>query len=136
MALTAASSGDAFDALLWAGVLIVVVVAGGFVLMWLRARLFKADEPDRGGDSGMLDDLRRAHRAGTLTDDQFQRARDRVLRSARGEEPGVRPVHHEVTADGAVRAKPGYDLTGVPLPASGIAQADGRSGPDNPRSTT
>ena len=136
MTLTAASSGDAFDALFWAGVLIVVVVVGGFVLMWLRARLFKADESDHAGDGGMLEDLRRARRSGKLTDEQFERARDRVLRAAKGEAMPDRPVHHEVTDDGAVRAKPGFDLTGTPLPRPTAPRIDRPSGPDNadPRS--
>lgn len=121
-----ASSGNAFDALFWAGVLIVVVVVGGFVLMWLRRRLFSSDDQDASsGASGMLEDLRRAHRAGTLSDEQFQRARDRVLKAARGEPASDRAVHHEVTEDGAVRAKPGFDLTGQPLPS-------GRSGSERP----
>lgn len=121
-----ASSGATLDVLFWAGVLIVVVVLGGLVMMWLRSRMFRADDQDAAsGASGMLEDLRRAHRAGTLSDEQFQRARDRVLSAAQGKPASGRAGHHEVTEDGAVRAKPGFDLTGQPLPG-------GRSGPGSP----
>lgn len=59
-------------------VLVVVVVVGWFAIVrlrrWMRS---EADDPR----AFTLDDLRRLHREGRLSDDEFQRARDAMIQA-------------------------------------------------------
>jgi len=83
MILTAApSDGNLFQQLLpWLIVLLITIVVGG-VIMYLARRV--AHGSDRKHNVGFtLHDLRQLHAQGELTDEQFERARARMIASVR-----------------------------------------------------
>jgi hypothetical protein len=88
------------------GVLIVVVVAAALVLLKYRGRLLARDS-DAALHEGLFENLRRMRNQGRLTQEEYDAATGAA----------IRPV-----APGEVRARPGYDLTGAPLPPP--SQAD------------
>ncbi len=59
-------------------VLLVIAVVGGIAILWIRRSLKAAKEPEVGFT---LEDLRRLHRSGGLNDDEFARAKERMLAS-------------------------------------------------------
>jgi hypothetical protein len=80
---TPATPAEIGRTLLWAGILLAAAAAimlAGYVL--LRRLKSGAPEPEDGADDPVgftLDDLRRLHRDGQLTDEEFARAKARVL---------------------------------------------------------
>jgi hypothetical protein len=106
------------------GVLIVVVVAAALVLLKYRGRLLARDS-DAALHEGLFENLRRMRNQGRLTQEEYDAARRKMVAKAAGKAPpappatgaAIRPV-----APGEVRARPGYDLTGAPLPPP--SQAD------------
>lgn len=131
------SSGAVGGVLVWMGLLVALTIAGGVVMIAVRKRALSRDEQsvDTGG---LMDSLRAARDAGDLTEEEFRSARLRLLGMETGEGPSVRPKGSTSrvpgTADAAAppgtshgvshgasqdrRAKPGFDLTGDPLPPS------------------
>ncbi len=104
----AAQSASGGDVVLWIVVLIAVVVAATAIILVVRRRLLAADEPS--ADGLTLHDLRRARDEGHLSEDEFEAARAAILGAvARDTGPRVGPL-------GEIRAAPGMDLAGRPLP--------------------
>lgn len=64
--------------LMWIGVLIVVVLLGFMVVLTLRKRLMD-DGASQADSPFMLADLRRMHHQGDLSDEQYERARQRLI---------------------------------------------------------
>jgi len=65
----------------WSLLLIGLIVAGWLTVWQVRRRL-QRDDPT--GNAGFtLSDLRQLHKSGQMTDEEFQRARDRVVEAAR-----------------------------------------------------
>jgi hypothetical protein len=103
------------QAVLWTLAVIGLTLVGAVVVMLLRRRIFTSglDAPGT-----MLDDLRASRDRGEMTDEEYAAARQAIVRKVSGEviadvsEHRPRPV---VRDDGLV-ARPGYDLTGEPLP--------------------
>jgi hypothetical protein len=65
----------------WSLVLIVLIVAGAAGVLWLR-RWMKEEEdvPTTPGGIGFsLSDLRQLHREGKMTDEEFERARSKMV---------------------------------------------------------
>lgn len=58
-------------------VLIVVVVLGLMIVSWMKRRMQAADEPVPAGFT--LSDLRRLHKDGQITDEEFERAKARTI---------------------------------------------------------
>lgn len=119
----AAGGAPVVSVVTWMLVLIVLVIAAGLVLLALRRRLL--DEADEVGGSGLdLKTLRAMRDRGELTEEEFERARERVL-----EAYGADATTPATTSplDGSLRARPGFDLTGEPLPGGGT----GPEGPEN-----
>ncbi len=108
---------------LWMIVMIVMVVVGGIVLLGVRRR-FLDDGEDVG--SGVLDlhALRAMRDRNELTEDEFERARERILRSYGADTSALATTS---PLDGSLRARPGFDLAGDPLPGS---EGDSASGGD------
>lgn len=70
--------------LLWLGILGLGVIVGGFVLMVLRKRLH--DTHSRPGDPPFtLSDLRRLHRSGQLSDEEYERAKQQIIALSTGD---------------------------------------------------
>lgn len=102
--------------LLWVGVVVVILLIGGIMAFWLRRRYL--DESAEHTDPGTLSlhELRSLHASGELSDEEFEALRDAALRAhgkAAAPDPGA-----------ALRAEPGLDLTGDPLPDSGRTNED------------
>jgi hypothetical protein len=96
--------------MLWAVLLIAAVIAATWALLLIRKRTLGPRTP--GEDMGFsLNELRELHRAGRLSDAEFESARRRLLGSEE-RTAGRNPV------TGALRALPGHDLTGDPIPRS------------------
>ncbi len=106
------------DALIWSGVLILVVIVFGLVVMAMRRRLLdKGSAMDETGV--LLRDLRAALERGDLTRGEYDSARRAATAHLTGHGPGPRPAGDAPSGAGAARtAKPGFDLTGEALPGS------------------
>lgn len=65
------------EVLPWLLVLAVIVIAGGFILVYLR----RAIKEDRGGTPGgfTLQDLRDLYAAGTFTEEEYERAKSVMI---------------------------------------------------------
>lgn len=109
------------------GVLIVVVIGAGIGLLVLRAKLNSADDTEDAGTGGMLETMRVMRDRGEISEAEYRTAQAALVAKAsreRGEQSGADPGggkppsrdRTHPTAPGELRAKPGYDLTGEPLP--------------------
>lgn len=145
------ASRAATDAVLVLGVLIVLVLVGGFLVMHLRRRFLGERDADAPGL--LLDDLRGLRARGEISDEEYDRARaaivGRMSEAMGGRAPGPPPsprapaLRSPAPADPTLRvARPGYDLTGAPLPraassrelpreGNGPPGAEGREEPDS-----
>lgn len=101
-------------ALLWLGGLIVVVVVAGLVVLKVRSMIL-ARESGAANQEGLLIGLRRMRERGEISQEEYDTARKSMAaRAAAGSRP-VGPTIRETKA-GTVRSRPGFDLTGAPLP--------------------
>lgn len=66
---------------LWLALLGVAIVAGGYLLLTIRRRLLGSDEASSGGMT--LEDLRRLHAEGQLSDEEFGRLKEQLIAEAR-----------------------------------------------------
>ena len=82
MTLGAAST---TSVLIWVGALIVIAMAGGLVMLSVRRRMFS--EPQTGADAGLMEQLRRMVERGEMTQDEFDRARRKIVERAGGGVP-------------------------------------------------
>lgn len=91
MMITTAQSGVG-SAVIWAGVMVLALLAGTVVLYLLRRRLFSRD--DSAADSGLtLHDLRTMRGRGDISEEEFEAAKKIVLAgSADGAAPGRNPI--------------------------------------------
>ncbi len=114
--LAQSSTQSAGEVVLWVIILAALVASGGIVILWLRARMLRDDDGES-SPSGLLEQLRRSHQRGQITQDEFRLARDRVLEGVAGR-PRARQklLRGEVHDDGTIRSRPGFDLLGDPLP--------------------
>jgi hypothetical protein len=80
---TAAPSSTAFREILpWLIALLVLAVIGGIVIMLVRRWVRSSDGPSEEGFT--LHDLRQLHAAGRLSDEEFERAKARLIERVRG----------------------------------------------------
>jgi len=85
------------------GILIALVVAGGILLLVLR-RFLHPNAPSN--DPGLsLDDLRRMHHEGLLSDEEYETARNQIVRAYR-DIPGPRAARGEDTGHRAPMTPP------------------------------
>ena len=116
----------ATDAVLVLGGLIVIVVVGGFVVMHLRRRFMGDRDADAQGL--FMDDLRDLRKRGEISEEEYERARAVILArlsASMGRDggpttpthpPRPAPLSGGSSAPSVRVARPGYDLTGEPLP--------------------
>lgn len=125
------------------GVLIAVVVLAGVVLMVLRAKLNADDEAGDLGAGGMLETMRGMRDRGEISEEEYRTAQAALVAKAsgeRGENSGADQGGSQAPARartrppaaGELRAEPGYDLTGEPLPPPVRGRGD-ENGPDSRR---
>lgn len=113
------------EALIWVAVLLGTAIVGGLVILAFRGRLL--GRRSAGDDaSSRLTELKRLRDAGRLSAEEFESARAAIISSLSGAAPR-RISPRIIDPDGTVRARPGLDLTGQPLPDTR------RSGPDKDR---
>ncbi|MBL8762978.1 MAG: hypothetical protein JNM07_01760 [Phycisphaerae bacterium] len=74
-------------ALVWAGVLIGVVMLAGAGIMLARRRLLGGDRTNPA--EGLFEDLRRMHREGRLTQQEYDAARKNLAKGIAGHATGV-----------------------------------------------
>lgn len=78
----AAANQSSIELLKWIGLLIVLVLAGGWGVLHLRKKLF---EPDQDQPLGVLEHLRQAVRDGEMTQEEFEQAKKAMAEKLRGE---------------------------------------------------
>ena len=130
---------DLKPVLLTVGTLIVLVLLLGIVLFVVRGR-FLGD--NSGGDidpGGVLETLRAMRDRGEVSEAEYRTAQTAIVGKAareRGENSGADPAGASGPArartrgvmPGELRAEPGFDLTGAPLPPAVRDGAAGESG--------
>ena len=67
-----ATSSNTADLFIWGGVLIVLLVALWFVLIWLRKWYFGTSEDKLSSELWTLADLRRMRAQGEITEDEYE----------------------------------------------------------------
>ncbi len=72
---------SSYEALIWLGVMLVLTVAGGIFVMFVRRRLFGGGQ-DGIGEEGILDSLRRMRDQGEISQQEFESARRAMLEKA------------------------------------------------------
>ncbi|MDB5296978.1 MAG: hypothetical protein JWO31_2961 [Phycisphaerales bacterium] len=64
-------------------VLVGVVVVGLVIVSQIRKRLNEAEDPSKAAGGFMLSDLRQLHREGQITDEEFEKAKAKVIDAAK-----------------------------------------------------
>lgn len=82
---TAPASTDVPGVLIAVGLLIAAVIVLAIVLLAMRRRLLASSRVDDG--MGLFEELRRLHASGELSDEEFERARERMIARLKGEAP-------------------------------------------------
>ncbi len=75
------AAGDPVQILLASGLLLILVVIGGAVIFWARRQIKR---PSRDEMAFSLSDLRRLRDEGRLSEEEYERARDILVKAARG----------------------------------------------------
>ena len=99
--------------LLWIGVTVVLVLVGAVIAVWVRRRYRDDALGDAAPETLSLHELRELHERGGISDEEFEALKDAAVRAHQG---GVAALAASKPATD-VRAAPGVDLTGEPLPA-------------------
>jgi len=85
MPVVAQSSAAVSSLWMWVGILIVVVLIGAVVIFAVRRRLLGDTARGAAMDGSLLEQIERMRDQGELSDEEFRRARDRILdRGPRG----------------------------------------------------
>jgi len=82
--LVQAQSGQPFDYSKLArplSILVGVLIVAMVIVSWVRKRLKEPDEPASAGFT--LSDLRQLHKSGQMSDEEFERAKAKVVEAAR-----------------------------------------------------
>lgn len=111
----AGARGALNEMLPWLGALLVAALVGGALLFYLRHRLLGPDAADTPG-RGFMEELRDLRDRGEISEDEFETARLSIIAKATGKDLQTLRDDAIRKAGGKV-ARPGYDLTGRPLPA-------------------
>ena len=107
------------EVLMWVGALIVAVLILGIIILLIRRKLFTRDESSA---TGVLDELRRMHNTGQMTTAEYEAARKSFTARIAAKMPDSPAPRRAAAAParqpetGELRARPGFDLTGAPLP--------------------
>jgi hypothetical protein len=123
---------DLTEYLLMVGVMIVLVVGVGIGVFILRSRLFGADPGSEAGAGGMLETMRRMRDRGEIPEEEYRAAQAAIVGKVKSPPPlGSSPAGARTpsSALGELRAKPGFDLTGAPLPRRVSEDDHGRGKP-------
>jgi len=72
---------DPLDIFLACFFLLIFVLAGFYAVYWLRKRIWGVDDSARPSLGFTIGDLRDLHRTGKLTDEEFQKAKQKIVTS-------------------------------------------------------
>jgi hypothetical protein len=73
---------DPFGIVIACVVLLIIVVAGAYAVLWLRKRIWSPDETEAVGAGFTLGDLRHLHKTGQISEEEFTRAKAKILEAA------------------------------------------------------
>lgn len=141
------TEGDSLRLAMLIGAFIVAVVVLGIVILVVRRRLFVKDH-EMAASRSLMDQLREMRDRGEMSDEEYERTRKALANKVAAEfkKPSGNPAGPERASPGgrSVRmnrmgvpqsgveakvARPGYDLTGEPLPGG---KQPGSSAPPTP----
>ena len=117
--------GDMAPVLIWIGALMAAVIVGIVILLAVRRHAMALDDAELDASLGMtLHDLRTMRAEGMIDEDEFERMKALVVGQAGARHDhdlvrAMREARHRAEEAGVLRARPGFDLTGEPLPGSG-----------------
>ncbi len=75
------SQTDVVRVVMWIGLVIALLVVGGAAIMWMRKRMFGGEsQVDAAGS--LFDELRKAHREGLMTQEEYDLARKKLAARA------------------------------------------------------
>jgi hypothetical protein len=90
-----ADDSDPFSVVFACLLLAVVVLAGAYAVMWLRRRYWGPDDGAVPSTGFTLADLRELHRSGQISEEEFNRAKEKILaahqRAAQRDAAAVKP---------------------------------------------
>lgn len=113
--------------ILTVGVMIVLVMAAGIALYVVRGRLFGKDGPNQLDHGGVLETMRAMRDRGEISEEEYRTTQaalvakateKRDVAAAAQSAPGPTRIQTSPERPVSRRAKPGFDLTGDPLPPS------------------
>ena len=112
--------------ILTVGVMIVLVMAAGIALYVVRGRLFGKDGPNQLDHGGVLETMRAMRDRGEISEEEYRTTQAALVakatekRDAAAAQSAPGPTRIQTSPERPVsrRAKPGFDLTGDPLPPS------------------
>ncbi|MCC6661317.1 MAG: hypothetical protein IT437_10570 [Phycisphaerales bacterium] len=114
--------------LLWIGVFLVLVIGAGLAILAYRKVMLSSHAAD--SHTGILDGLRRMRDSGQMTQAEYDSARRAIAAKVRVRQPAhaaaTRPSGGTAATEGDRTARPGFDLTGAPLPKAD--DPEGRGG--------
>lgn len=114
---------------------IVILIGGGlFALRALRRAMIGGDDRQPAAQPFTLHGLREMRSAGHITEAEFERTRQMIIRatrdaSERRPEPPQGPP--PIVLPDSMHARPGFDLTGAPLPRPGSGEGGKPRTPGN-----
>ncbi len=133
LAPTGLALGPVASVMLWLGVLLAAVLVGGFALLFFRRNILDSGAP--GASVGFdLRALREMRDRGEISESEYEAARAEIIGALSGAKPPAPPPTRDATpgTGETLRAEPGFDLTGEPLPDFSD-DADPGDGPDEER---
>jgi hypothetical protein len=78
-----ADDDDPFGIIIACFLLLVIVVGGGYLAMWLRKRYWGTEEGEPPPMGFTLGDLRALHKAGRLSVEEFEKAKEKIVTAAK-----------------------------------------------------
>jgi hypothetical protein len=83
------SANESISIVVWSLIAVVAILIGFTLVVWLRKRLYQPDEAASAGFS--LSDLRRLHREGKLSPQEYERAKAKMTAGLMREEKPKKP---------------------------------------------
>ena len=129
--LITAQTGDAspVPVLISVLVLIGVLIGATLIVLALRRRLLRKDDASA-APGGMFEELREMHRRGEISGDEYERLRRTIVeRVRRGRKPPPAEALPVIGEGGLLTARPGFDLSGEPIPETKGRQTSADAAP-------
>ncbi len=112
------------EILFWVGMLMLAMLVLGTLVMMIRKKLLSGASGETHDIGSLMEHLRTQHRQGLLSDGEYQAVisdlRDKMIasspQSSGSKTLAAPPIAAPDTNSSVLRHKPGFDLTGDPLP--------------------